>query len=356
MSVYSVRRKRLCEWLEANGVDVMVVASAPNIRYLFGFAGEGVGLVGDKHILSTDRRYELEASAAPGRVTRVFHADGHIAGAVDSIREAKAKRIAFEAEATTYASFEDLDEGLDGVELVACRKVIEELRVIKHKTEIGAIADAAAIMDKALEETIETLRPGCVECEVALDLERRALLGGAEKLAFESIVAFGPSAAHPHAVPSNRKLKSGQMVKIDCGAVIDGYCSDITRTVIIGKPDQQYKEVYAAVYDAQQAALEAAKPGVQCADLDALAREIITERGFGPEFCHGLGHGVGLEVHELPTVGARSDNTLKPGMVITIEPGVYIEGWGGVRIEDTVAVTRSGIEPLTHAAKQPPDL
>lgn len=354
-SNYARRRRRVREWLEANGVDALLVTSAPNVRYLFGFGGEGIAVVGDDAVVCTDRRFELEADEIPGRVEVSVHPDGHLTGAIDYVRGARAKRVAFEAEGTSYASYENLTAKLDGVKVLPSRKVIEEHRAQKDKAEVEAISRAAAIMDEALTDIAQSLEPGCSEKELALDLERAALLAGADKMAFDTIVAFGPSAAHPHALPGDRKLEPGQMVKIDCGVKLDGYCSDMTRTLILGEPDERYKQVYGAVFDAQRAAVAAAKPRLKAGELDAVAREIIKERGFGEHFSHGLGHGVGLEVHELPKVGARSDETLKAGMVITIEPGVYIEGWGGVRIEDTVVLTRSGCEVLTHAPKQEPD-
>ncbi len=354
MSVYARRRRKIREWLELNGCDAIVISSAANVRYLFGFCGEGLAVVGDECVVCTDRRYELAADAIPGRVGVEVHPDGHLAGAVAALRAARVKRVAFEAEAITYATYETLVARLEGVATVASRKVVEGPRAIKDKTELAAIAQACVLMDRALGEVAPLIVPGCTEREIALQLERSVLLAGAEKLAFPPIVAFGPSAAHPHAVPSLRRLELGQMVKIDCGAMVDGYCSDITRTILVGEPDERYRQVYTVVFRAQAAAVAAARAGMRASDLDTLARDIIRDAGFGDQYSHGLGHGVGLEVHELPKVGARSDEVLAPGMVITIEPGVYCEGWGGVRIEDTVALTRTGCAVLTHFPKQEP--
>ena len=354
MSVYAKRRKRVREWLDANPTDAMLVTSRPNLRYLFGFGGEGLAVIGGHNVLCTDRRYELEAQAVAGRVRINLHDDGHAAGAAEYLRESKAKRVAFEADTTTYSTYEGLGRQLGGVELVPSQKVIEGFRIVKDSTEIALISAAADIMDRALADVIPQLRPGCTEREFALELDRAALTKGAEAIAFDTIVAFGPSAASPHAAPGDRRLESGQMVKIDCGANADGYCSDITRTYMVGDPDEQLIAVYTAVHDAQKAAVEAARPGMKCAELDAVARDIITDRGFGDEFSHSLGHGVGLEVHEGPRLSRQSKDTLRPGMVVTVEPGVYIKGWGGVRIEDTVVVTRSGVDVLTRSPKQDP--
>lgn len=352
MTPYSKRRRCIREWLQATDVDAVLITSPQNVRYLFGFSGEGIGVIGDTAVLSTDRRYELEAAAVPGRVAIELDPDGHLAGAIARLRTLGVRRVAFEAETTTYASFESLRAKLKGVKLVPARQVVERLRAIKDKTEIATITRAAAIMDEALQAVIPRLKPGkSTERQVALDLERAALLAGAEAIAFPTILAFGPSAAHPHAVPGDRVLERGQVVKVDCGARVDGYCADITRTFVVGRPDAQTREVYTAVFDAQAAALGAARAGLKACELDAVARTIITERGFGHCFSHGLGHGVGLQVHELPRLGARSQDILQAGMVVTIEPGIYIEGWGGVRIEDTVVITNTGHEPLTRAPK-----
>ncbi len=355
MSDYAKRRRKVREWLEVNGADALLVTSAANVRYLFGFAGEGMAVVGDGAVVSTDRRYEIEAGEIRGRVKTQVHRDGHLGGAAEALNTMKAKRVAFEAEAILFSTYESLQAKLDGAELVPSRKVVEQMRMVKDKGEIETITRAAAIMDKAVEALVAGLEEGVTEREAAMELEAKTLQGGADDMGFDTIFAFGPSAAYPHAVPGQRKLEPGHMIKIDCGAKVDGYCSDMTRTYIFGEPDDKLREVYQAVFDAQQAAVEAAGPGKPCKEIDAVARDIITERGYGNEFSHGLGHGVGLAVHEMPSLSARSEDTLKPGMVVTIEPGIYIEGWGGVRIEDSVAITRTGCERLTRAPKHQPD-
>jgi len=350
MSQHSKRRKRLREWLETGGADAMLVASAANMQYLTGFRGEGMVLVGEETVISTDRRYEVEAGAVPGRVKAAFCPEGHLSGVMEALKKAGAKRLVFEAETTTYASYETLAAKVDGLELVPSRKVIEEQRLVKDKDELLTIQRACELISDVLEGFLPCLQPGITEKEAALELDRRVLLAGAEKVAFDTIMAFGPSAASPHAVPGDRKLELGMMVKIDCGAKVDGYCSDITRTYCIGEPDDELVRVYSAVREAQAAAVAAARPGIKGAELDAVARDIMAARGYGERFSHSLGHGVGLEVHELPRLSVKSEDDLKPGMVVTIEPGAYIEGWGGVRIEDTLVLTRGGHQVLTTAA------
>lgn len=351
---YAKRRRKLRDWLDANGVDALLISSEANLRYLFGFAGEGLGVVGRDALVSTDRRYELDAAALPGRVKVALAPDGHLTGAAEYLQSAQARRVAFEADSTLYSAFESLKSKLQDAELVPARKVVEELRTVKEPAEIDCIRRAAAIMDQALAAVLPTVEIGVTEREMALELERATRLAGADAMAFGTICAFGPSAAFPHAVPGQRKLTAGDMIKIDCGAKLDGYCSDITRTVPPLEPDERFVEVYSAVYDAQQAAVEAARPGITGRELDAVAREIIAERGYADQFSHSLGHGLGLEVHEGPRVSSRSEEVLRPGMVVTIEPGIYIEGWGGVRIEDSVAITRNGCERLTNAPKADP--
>jgi Xaa-Pro aminopeptidase len=345
------RRRRLRQWLAENNCDAFVVTSPANVFYLSGFRGEGVLVIGARDGLSTDRRYEIEAASVSGRWQVYHHRDGHLSGAAEHLRKLEAKRVAFEANHLVYSGFETLAGKVGGLDPVPTRQVIERLRAVKDRSEIAQMTRAAQIMDGALERVARKLKAGKTERDMARELEHLALTDGAESMAFETILAFGPSAALPHARPGDRVLESGQVVTIDCGAKAGGYCSDITRTYVVGRPDKTTREVYQAVYDAQQAAMKAARAGMRAADLDAVARESLSRRGFVEEFSHGLGHGVGLEVHELPRVSPRSEDVLEVGMVITIEPGVYLEGWGGVRIEDSVVITKSGCEVLTQAPK-----
>jgi Xaa-Pro aminopeptidase len=270
---------------------------------------------------------------------------------VEHLGALKAKRAAFEAEFVTVAQHERLLADLVGVELVSAHKVVEEQRIIKDPEEVAYIRQAAHIMDRVLARVVRGLQAGMTERDVARQLEAGVSATAAEGMGFETIVAFGSHAAHPHAVPGRRKLRAGQVVKIDCGAMVEGYRSDITRTHFFGEPDAKFRRVYNAVFRAQAAAVAAVRPGATGAELDAVARSLLAEEGLAEQFGHGLGHGVGLNVHEAPGLGARSEDVMKPGMVVTVEPGVYLEGWGGVRIEDTVLVTKDGCEPLTRAAK-----
>jgi Xaa-Pro aminopeptidase len=350
-SPWAGRRRRIRKWLEQQGADAFLVSSSHNVHYLFGFRGEGLGVVAECPALCADRRYELDAAALPGRLRRVLHPGGHLAGVIEHLKAVGARKVAFESQVLTFATFEQLRKKLRGIKLVPTTTVIEGFRAVKSADEIALMARAAEVTDQALAAIAPLLVPGVTEREIALELDRQMLVHGAERPAFDTIVAFGPSAASPHAVPGERVLEAGHMVKIDCGAQVDGYCSDITRTTPIGTPDTRFERVYGAVLEAQQAAVAAARAGVCGRDLDAVARDILRDRGLAEQFGHGLGHGVGLEIHELPRVSSRSEDVLQRGMVVTIEPGVYIEDWGGVRIEDTVVIEPRGCKVLTHAPK-----
>lgn len=340
----------LRERLEREGVAALLVTSAANVRYLTGFTGEGLAVVtGDSVLLSTDGRYRVEAGEASG-VEAAFHELGHLAGAYDFLGRVEAAPVAFEAEALTYGSYMTLSDKLAGVELKPARRWVEELRLVKDADEIACLRRAAGIADEALTAFLAGVRPGPTEKELALDLERELVLRGAEP-SFEIIMASGENSARPHAVPGERRLREGEALKIDMGARWQGYCSDVTRTYCCGEPSAKFVEIYNIVREAQARARAQVGPGVKGADLDKIARDYIVERGYGEAFGHGLGHGIGLEVHEGPRVSSRSEDVLRPGMVVTIEPGIYLEGWGGVRIEDSVLVTDDGHEVLTQIAK-----
>lgn len=350
-AAYEQRLARLREKLSTESVDALVVTSAANVRYLSGFTGEGYLVVGKSDVIvSSDGRYRVEAAEIEGVAEAVFHNGGHLAGAIESVQKLGAGAAAFEAEHLTYQAYRTLSEKLAEVPLKPAERWIEEQRVVKDESEIALMRVAAEKIDTALGEFLETVQPGKSECQLALELQM-AIVGLESEPAFATIMASGPSCARPHAVPCARVLCEAEMLKIDAGARWEGYCSDITRTYYFGAPDAKFSAVYNLVKTAQQAAVEAAKPGMLGRELDAIARQIIADGGYGEDFGHGLGHGVGLEVHEAPRVSSRSEDVLKPGMVVTIEPGIYLAGWGGVRIEDTVLITEDGCEALTRAEK-----
>ncbi|MCD6351916.1 MAG: aminopeptidase P family protein, partial [Armatimonadetes bacterium] len=256
---------------------------------------------------------------------------------------------------TTVAALEDLQKELPGVDLVPLRKVVEPLRLRKSPEEVELIRRAAHIADQAYQAFLQAGPPQVSEKLGALELLRLMLEAGADDKSFDTILACGPGAAEPHHQPDDRIIEGPAPLKIDMGAKIAGYCSDMTRTLYLGGPDETFVKVYRAVYEAQQAALELVRAGVRAREVDAAARRVIEEAGYGEQFSHGLGHGVGLEVHEGPSLGSTSEDVLEEDHVVTIEPGVYLQGWGGVRIEDLVLVTADGAEVLSQAPKPTPD-
>lgn len=340
------------EWLTEHDLDAILIRSPANLRYLTGFTGEGLAVIGVAgRAVSTDSRYAIEVKEEALGYKAVLVPEGHLAGALQFLGEIECRALAFEADNTCYSEFETLRKKLKGVKLKGVKGVVEGQRRVKDAVEIALIRQAAGIVDRVLTPMLAAPPLGITEKEFALRLETEMLRAGADSIAFDTIAAVGPHAAQCHAVPGNDILRRGQMLKVDCGACVGGYRSDITRTVFMGKPTKQFRDVYTAVYDAQQAAVKAVRAGVGGAELDRVARGVLEERGYGDKFGHGLGHGVGLQIHEGPGLGTRSQDTLEKGMVVTVEPGVYIEGWGGVRVEDTVVVTTRGCEVLTNTPK-----
>lgn len=345
------RLEALQRRLAAEEVDALVVSSPANVRYLSGFKGEGYLVVGKSDLLiATDGRYKLEAEDVVTGCESCCHASGHLAGAIEFLGRIGAGVIAFESSHLNYSAYEEMATQLPEVPLRPEKGWVEDLRLVKDAEEIAAMREAARRVDLALVQFLAGLKVGESERRLAWAMDT-ALIDQDTEPSFQTIMASGPSAASPHAVPGPRLLREGDMLKIDLGGKVDGYCSDITRTYFVGEPDDKFREIYNLVKEAQAAAVAAVRPGATGKELDAIARQIIADGGYAEAFSHGLGHGVGLEIHEGPRVSSRSDDILVPGMVVTVEPGIYLEGWGGVRIEDMVAVTESGHEVLTLAPK-----
>ena len=298
----------------------------------------------------TDHRYEQEAGEISGYQV-MFSDEGYHRQVAEYLAQSSARRVAFEANNLTYATYEYLTEQLSEVELLSTRAIVEKQRSVKDTDELEKIRAAAAVVDAVLPDSLANLSAGITEKQLSLQLREGILTGGADRLSFEPVVAFGSHAAAAHATSTNRALRRGDIVLIDVGAQLDGYCSDVTRTVTFGRPDSRFVEIYRIVQAAQEAALEAIRPGVSGAEMDAVAREVIAEAGYGDHFGHGLGHGVGLEVHELPRLGKTGDEPLVAGNVATVEPGIYLSDWGGVRLEDMVVITDGGPQILTATPK-----
>jgi Xaa-Pro dipeptidase len=361
---YARRREALRTQLRERGLDALLVVDLLNIRYLTGFTGSNAALVvhaadnpGDeKHtVFCTDGRYLTQAEQQVPDLDRIIDRSSAVAIVQHVAKQrAKHRRTGYESHHVTVEDLDGLADAAGGVELVRAPGMIEKLRVVKDDTEVEALRMACAAADRALADLLEHggLRPGRTEREVARELEDRMLENGAAKPAFESIVAAGVHSAIPHHRPTDAVLQSGDFVKLDFGALVDGYHSDMTRTVVLGSLQDWQQEIYELVAASQAAGRAALKVGADVKDVDAAAREVVERAGRGEEFLHGLGHGVGLQIHEAPSLSKLGDGTLSAGMAVTVEPGVYLAGKGGVRIEDTLVVREAGPELLTLTTKQ----
>lgn len=331
------------------GAGALLLTDPANVRYLTGFTSPEdarVLITADRALLLTDGRYTAQA-AEESRLEPVI-ASSWMKRVAELVPDGV---LAVEADALTLATHRDLAEAL-GRDPVGLRALLTCERSVKRPDEIARLRRAAEITDAAFERALEVLRPGVREIEVALELERHMRLAGADGKSFEFIVAGGPRSAMPHGVASQRVLERGDLVTLDFGAVVDGYHADMTRAVALGPVSDELRRMYDAVLEAQEAALAMVGPGVDGRDVDARAREVLAGHGLAERFSHSLGHGVGLEVHEDPRLSSTREDVLEPGMTVTIEPGVYVPGVGGVRIEDLVVITEDGAERLSHSPKE----
>lgn len=356
MGKFATRLRKLRQELESLGVDAFVVTQPENRRYLSGFTGSAGTLLitQDEAILITDFRY-VEQAPKQAPQFEVVEAMPDVLGKEISnlVTRAAAKRVGFESHYLPFAEHRSWAEAAEGFELVPIRGLVEDIRAIKDEDELETIKRAVALGDAALGHIKEIIAPGMTEKEVAWELETYMRTHGAEGVAFDIIVASGPNGAMPHARPSDDTIQLGEPIVIDVGARVDGYHSDLTRTLCLGYPDDRFQEIYDLVLKAQLGAEEGIRPGMAARGADALARDIITGAGYGEYFGHGLGHGVGLAIHEKPKAGRASNDILYPGMTLTVEPGIYVPGWGGVRIEDLIVIREEGVEVLSQADKDP---
>jgi Xaa-Pro aminopeptidase len=342
---HAARRARAQAQVAALGADAILVTSRANVRYLTGLASSNAALLVPARtdgVLATDSRYaEAARRDSPGLELVV---ERFIEPALARLAVARGLlTLGFEAQEMTVQRYQELASIEGGPKLVPSGRMIEELRTVKDEEEIALIARACAITDEALAAVLPAITPGRTEREFAILLERAMIDRGADALAFESIVASGPNGAIPHHAPGRRPFAPGDLITIDCGARYGGYNADMTRTVALGQPAAWQREVYRIVATAQRAGVDAAQVGADVAAVDAVARDLIAQAGHGDHFGHGLGHGVGLEVHEDPMMGYGRTGTLGNRVPITVEPGIYLPGRGGVRIEDTLVVrTRPG--------------
>ncbi|MET0133724.1 MAG: aminopeptidase P family protein [Kibdelosporangium sp.] len=359
-AAYARRREALRDQVRERGLDALLVVDLLNIRYLTGFTGSNAALVvhaagEERSVFCTDGRYLTQAAAQVPELERLIDRNSAAALVARLAKDpGQHRRTGYESHHVTVEALDGLADAGAGIELVRAPGMVETLRVVKDDFEIEALRMACAAADRALADLLENggLRPGRTEREVARDLEDRMLANGADKPSFETIVATGVHSAIPHHRPTDAVLHSGDFVKMDFGALVDGYHSDMTRTVVLGKPAAWQHEIYELVAASQAAGRAALAPGADVKDIDAAFRDVIERAGRGEEFLHGLGHGVGLQIHEAPSLSKLGEGTLSAGMAVTVEPGVYLAGQGGVRIEDTLVVREAGPELLTLTTKQ----
>lgn len=353
-TAHTQRLDQLRARLSEHGVEGMLIGSPSNRRWLSGFTGSAGWLLitQERALLGTDFRY-WEQAEAQAPAFELFKLTSGMTQQ-DLVRSANVNGIGLESQHVTLKEFQTLSQ-VEDVNWVQTDGVVEALRIVKDAEELAAIRAAAAITDQAMGEVRNMVRVGMSELELAWELEKFMREAGATGLAFSVHVATGPNAALAHHAPGDRRIQDGDIVLVDMGASLHGYASDLTRTYLLADAfDPLFAERYELVLKAHDAAIEAIRPGCTGGEIDAVARDMISAAGYGDAFGHGLGHGLGLEIHEAPRLSpVRGDTSLAPGMVTTVEPGVYIPGWGGIRIEDLVAITEDGVELLSHCPHEP---
>jgi Xaa-Pro aminopeptidase len=350
-----MRLAKLRQILVDSNLDAMVISQTQNCRYLSGFTGStGVLFVSPGRAILAAPFIYLEQAGKQAPAFELVRFQKEFAEVwPDLVAGVNPGRVAFESAHLTVAQHGKLIAGASDVELVPTEGIIEGLRAIKDGDEIDIIRRAAALADAAFVHIVEFIEPGMTERRVAWELEVYMRTHGAEKVAFDLIVGAGPNGAMPHHEVSERVIGLGEPIVMDLGAQVAGYHSDLTRTVCLGQPDERFTEIYGHVLRAQLAAEALIQGGIVAGEADSAARNVIVEAGYGEQYGHGLGHGVGLAVHEEPFVRQGAGSVLEPGMVLTVEPGIYLPDWGGVRIEDMVIVREDGVEVLSRASKEP---
>lgn len=345
--------------LQSAAVDAILLTDAANMRFVAGFTGEGyVYLSGRQAIVVTDSRYTIAATAECPEFTVIeWDKKGYYAPLLEAVGKDRVHALGIEDEEMTVSAYEKLCAQLKKTDIKEIkteplRQRVTELRAVKTEAEIANIREAEAIGDRAFAKILKKLKAGMTEKEVAAILEFFMKEEGADGFSFDTIAASGIHSAMPHAVPTDKVLEPGDFLTMDFGCLCRGYCSDMTRTVVIGKASEEQRKVYDTVLRAQKTALTGIRPGMTGKEIDALARNVIEKAGYGDCFGHSLGHSVGLNIHEKPSFSPNEDTIIRPGMVITVEPGIYIENFGGVRIEDVVVITESGCENITHSPKE----
>jgi len=349
--MFEARVDRLLSLMDDRGLDGLLVAEENNMLYLTGFSGGSLLLIprfGDRLLYVYSVNYEAAKAEAFGvEVELVGRGEDVLAKISDALRDAGIKSLGFDSlRASTYLKLRNANPNVD---LKDAGEILWSLRKVKDQSEIEIMRFAAELTSRGMNRAAETIRAGVSEREVAAEIEYEMRRGGSDGVAFDTIVASGPRSAYPHGGCGDRRIRRGDLVVVDIGAKYRSYCSDLTRTFIIGEPSPKSLRIYETVMEAQNLALKALRAGVKACEIDRIARDYISEAGYGEYFVHGLGHGVGLDVHEPPALSPKSRDILAEGYVVTVEPGIYIPGFGGVRIEDTVLILKDRAEKLTSS-------
>lgn len=339
--------------MQKENLDALLITSPINRRYMTGFTGTAgaVVITLEKAIFITDFRYTSQASEQAKGFEVVEHNQSIISEIRDQLLAAKVKRIGFEKDHVTFAMYEQYKSAIDG-ELVPVSNLVENLRLYKSEDELKIMKKAAEIADQAYQHIQGFIKPGVKEIEISNELEFFMRRQGADSSSFDTIVASGWRSALPHGVASEKEIQNGELVTLDYGALYQGYCSDTTRTVAVGEISDELKNIYDIVLEAQLRGVKGIKPGMTGKEADALTRDYISEKGYGDHYGHSAGHGLGMEVHEAPALSRLSETILQPGMVVTVEPGIYVPDVGGCRIEDDIIITENGNERLTISSKE----
>lgn len=359
--IITSRIERLRRLISENNMDTLMILTNENRRYLSGFTGEdsqfdetsGILFINaDKLLLATDSRFTIQAQNEASLFDIYCYKKGLAKELENILKDFGTKQLAFESKRLSYFQYQKLYESIKesnlDIELVPVDDLLDNFRIIKDENEISIVKKSLHIAESAFTEIKKHIKPGLNEKELSWMLEKEIRANGGESLSFPSIVASGVNSALPHAIPENRKIKKGEPLLFDWGTVLEGYCSDISRTLFVGPPDDTFKKIFNIVLEAQERAIESIKEGVSTKKIDAIARSYIEKSGYGENFGHGLGHGVGLCVHEPPRLGPLSDSILKEGMIVTVEPGIYLPEWGGIRLENLIVVRKDKAEVLNN--------